>query len=153
MQSYDFELTSGLLALYNIMHICEDIPYSYKYIVKGLFVFVYFSFVFLCSNIFSESDQLVYGKYIFVNDILTRTFSRYNYLVLSYFEAQLSFFIYVSSQRVTYIYVENNFLLKHGFCRFLLHLVAVGVDLKPTQQYREPWKYGDLFQHLSLRLG
>lgn len=87
MQSYDFELTSGLLALYNIMHICEDIPYSYKYIVKGLFVFVYFSFVFLCSNIFSESDQLVYGKYIFVNDILTRTFSRYNYLVLSYFEA------------------------------------------------------------------
>lgn len=41
----------------------------------------------------------------------------------------------------------------YGFCRSLLHLVAVGVDSKLTQQFRGPWKYGDLF-YLSLsRLG
>lgn len=146
MQFYGFELTSGLLALYNIMCICEDVPYklqiySQRFVCLFLFIFPFF----LCSNIFSESDQLVYGKYIFVNDILTRTFSRNNYLVFKLFWS-LAFFFYIRKFiRVTYIYVENNFLLKYGFCRFLLHLVAVGVDSKPTQQYREPWKYGDLF--------
>jgi hypothetical protein len=44
-----------------------------------------------------------------------------------------------------YVNVENNLWEKYGFCRFLLYLVAVGIDSKPTQQYRGPWKYGDLF--------
>ena len=86
MQFYGFELTSGLLALYNIMCICEDVPYklqiySQRFVCLFLFIFPFF----LCSNIFSESDQLVYGKYIFVNDILTGTFSRNNYLVFKLF--------------------------------------------------------------------
>lgn len=49
MQFYDFELTSGLLALYDIMRICEDIPYKlqiYSQRFVCLFVFVYFSFIF-----------------------------------------------------------------------------------------------------------
>ena len=47
MQFYGFELTSGLLALYNIMCICEDVPYklqiySQRFVCLFLFIFPFF---------------------------------------------------------------------------------------------------------------
>jgi hypothetical protein len=58
----------------------------------------------------------------------------------SYVENYSNIYIYL----FIYVNVENNLWAKYGFCRFLLHLVVVGVDSKPTQQYRGPSKYGDL---------
>lgn len=55
MQFYDFELTSGLLALYNIMRICEDIPYKLQIYSQRFVCFCLFFLYFFRAQIYSRN--------------------------------------------------------------------------------------------------
>ena len=60
MQFYGFELTSGLLALYNIMCICEDVPYKLQIYSQRFVCLLLFIFPFFFAQIYSRNQTSWY---------------------------------------------------------------------------------------------